>query len=243
MSYLKYVKKKIRFFISPYFLPRFYLLNDIKYILKKYKFAGNILDFGCGGKPYKYLFKDAKKYEGIDFINYSINKDFYSEKPDFYFSDDYLDNFNLPFNDNIFDNVVSFQVLEHHKNPQKMIREIFRVTKKGGYVLVSVPFLEGIHEVPNDYQRFTQYGLVELFNKYDCEILEVRGQGSLFSTISLLINEYLNHFASRSKTRYYFSVLIYPPFLFFQYLSLVFDKIFKSDKFCFNYLVLARKKD
>lgn len=243
MNYLKYVMKRIRFFISLYFLPRFYLLKDIKGVLKRYKFSGNILDFGCGCKPYKYLFKDAKKYEGIDFTNYSINKDLFCDNPDYYFTDNYIKYFSTQFKNNFFDNVVSFQVLEHHREPEKMLSEIFRITKKGGYVLVSMPFLEGIHEVPNDYQRFTQYGLVELFNKYNCEILEVRSQGSLFSTISLLINEYLNHFASRSKTRYYFSVLIYPPFLFFQYISLVLDKIFKSDKFCFNYLVLARKKN
>jgi SAM-dependent methyltransferase len=232
---------RVRFYISSFFLSKFYLLKDIKKVLNKYDFSGSLLDVGCGEKPYKNLFKNTSEYKGVDFKNYSINKDFRVEKPDYYFDDDYLRTLKLPFQDNSFDHCVSFQVLEHHINPQKMISEIFRITKPGGFILITVPFLGGIHEEPYDYQRFTKYGLIELFKKYKCEILEIKNQGSLFSTISLLLNEYLNDFASRSKFTYFLSVLIYLPFILFQYISLVLDKIFKSNNIFFNYLVLIRK--
>mgnify|MGYP001611149018 CR=1 FL=1 len=118
---------------------------------------------------------------------------------------------------------------------------MFRVTKKGGLILITVPFLGGLHEEPNDYQRYTRYGLKELVKEYG-EILEIEGQGSVLSTISMLLNESLNSFASRNKTTYLISMLIYLPFLTFQYLSLFLDFFIKSDKIQINYLLLVRKK-
>lgn len=234
---------KIRLYISPFFLAKFYLLRDIGRIAKKYKFSGTLLDFGCGEKPYRSLFKNITEYKGIDFKNYSINKDFIGEKPDYCFSNDYLKTLILPFDNDSFDNVVSFQVLEHHKNPQKMISEIFRITMPGGYILITAPFLGGIHEEPHDYQRFTKYGLIELFKEYNCKILEIKEQGSLFSTISMLLNEFLNSFAAKNKLFYFISVLVYFPFILFSYVSLLLDKIFKSNKIFFNYLILIKKND
>ena len=87
--------------------------------LTKYEFRDNLLDVGCGEKPYRYLFDHINKYLGIDFKSYSYNKDFIGLKPDYYFNNTYKNDFNLPFDNNAFQNVVAFQVLEQHKNPQK----------------------------------------------------------------------------------------------------------------------------
>jgi len=46
---------------------------------------------------------------------------------------------NLPFKDETFDIVVSFQVLEHTKNPEKVLKESIRVLKDGGYVYFVIP--------------------------------------------------------------------------------------------------------
>lgn len=234
--------KQIRFYFSPYFIPKYYLLKDITSLVKKYQFKGRVLDLGCGQKPYQYLFKKTNKYLGIDFKNFSVNKDFKSRGPDLYFKSDYLKTSNLNFGDESFDHAVSFQVLEHHQDPAKMVSEMARITKRGGYLMISAPFLAGLHEEPSDYQRFTKYGLIELFKKNNCRVVEIKEQGSLFSTISLLLNEYLNHFASKSKPTYFLSVVIYLPFLIFGYVSLFLDQIFKSDKIFFNYLILLKKE-
>ena len=235
------MSNKFRFYISPFFLSRFYIVRDIKYINKKYNFEGGLLDIGCGSKPYRDLFNKIKEYKGIDFKDYSVNKDFSFGKPDYFFSDEHVKTLNLPFGNESFDNVVVFQVLEHHPNPQKLISEMFRVVKKSGYMLLTAPFLGGIHEEPYDYQRFTKYGLTELFKSHKCEILEIKEEGALFSTIAMLLNEYLNNFAAKNKSFYYISFLIYLPFILFSYLSLLLDRIFKSDKIFFNYLILVKK--
>lgn len=232
--------KKIRFYISPYFLIRYYLRRDINLFVKKYHFKGTVLDFGCGQKPYKYLFKNSQ-YRGIDFKDYSRNLDFPDDKPDYYFGEEYTKNLFLPFKNESFDNSVSFQVLEHHRDPELMIKEMARITKKGGLILLSCPFIYGLHEEPNDFQRFTKYKLKELFKKNNCEIVEIKEQGSLFSVISMLINEYLSSFAAKNKLYYFLAAVIYLPFLLFQYSSLFLDKFVKSDKIFINYIILAKK--
>jgi len=117
-----------------------------------------------------------------------------------------------------------------------------RVTRKKGFILISAPFLYAIHEQPNDYWRITPFGLEEILKKYNVEILELIKEGSIFSTISILLNEVLNNYAARSKINYFVSIIIYPLFLFFQYLSLFIDRIIKSDIMFSNYVLLIQKK-
>jgi len=61
---------------------------------------------------------------------------------------------NLPFIDNTFDFVVSFQVLEHTRNPEKVLKESLRTLKPGGYIYFVVP----------NYNSFWEghYGLIWL---------------------------------------------------------------------------------
>lgn len=53
----------------------------------------------------------------------------------------------LPYKNNSFDLVTSFQVLEHTQNPEKVLKESVRVLKKGGYLYFVIPnynsFFEG----------------------------------------------------------------------------------------------------
>lgn len=237
---------KVRIYLSPFFLSRYYLRNDIIEILREYKLRGSLLDVGCGQKPYRLLFdkirKYIRKYKGIDFQSYSANKDMNYGAPDYFFSHNYLSDLKLPFDDCQFDNTVSFQVLEHHKDPNKMIKEMTRITRKGGYIMISAPFMWSIHEEPNDFFRFTEYAFINLFNKHNCKVLAIKRQGSLFSSISMLFNEHINHFCAKSRMHYIFRLVLYLPFLCFQYLSLLLDGILRSDRIFFNYVILARKE-
>ena len=140
--------KNLKLYFSPFFILRYSITKDLKYIINKYKIENSILDVGCGSKPYQFLFKKHTLYKGIDFKEYSKNTDFTKiHTPDYYFDDAYVDSLKLPFSDEYFHNSCSFQVLEHHKNPQVMINEMFRVTKNGGYIILAFPFLELIHEM------------------------------------------------------------------------------------------------
>lgn len=73
----------------------------------------------------------------------------------------------LPFADNSFDAVISEAVLEHVRNPQQVVSEVHRVLKQDGYVCAAVPFLQGYHASPHDYQRWTTTGFVALFSQFN----------------------------------------------------------------------------
>ena len=65
----------------------------------------------------------------------------------------------LPFDDSTVDVLVSIAVLEHVRAPGQMINEFFRVLRPGGTAYIFVPFIQGFHASPHDYQRYTLPGL------------------------------------------------------------------------------------
>ncbi len=68
----------------------------------------------------------------------------------------------IPFLDNTFDLVISQAVLEHVQEPEQVVAEMLRVLRPGGQIYVEIPFLQGYHADPNDYQRYTLRGIEHL---------------------------------------------------------------------------------
>lgn len=62
----------------------------------------------------------------------------------------------------VLDVVLSTQTLEHVPDPHGSVREMHRVLRPGGVLLLSVPFTSVYHPVPEDFWRWTQEGLVKL---------------------------------------------------------------------------------
>jgi len=93
--------------------------------------------------------------------------------------------YDLPFEDNEFDIVLCMVVMEHLEDPQRAIKEMKRVLKVGGKVLVSVPFMFPMHDTPGDYWRFTKYGLKMLFKDWD--ILEVSAETDMNETFAVIL--------------------------------------------------------
>jgi SAM-dependent methyltransferase len=68
----------------------------------------------------------------------------------------------LPFPAGVFQRVECDAVLEHVRDPRRVMREIERVLAPGGYAHVVTPFCHPFHEYPKDYRRFTPDGLKEM---------------------------------------------------------------------------------
>ncbi len=85
----------------------------------------------------------------------------------------------LPFCDNAFDAVINIQVLEHLKEPGIGINEMARVLKPGGQLILTTVQCWEIHQHPNDFFRYTRYGLTYLFDKAGLES-RVEALGGLF---------------------------------------------------------------
>ena len=212
--------KNIYYYLSPDFIIEYYLSKSIEDIESSYKFNGKLIDIGCGSKPFKKLFKNINSYKGIDFKDYSVNRHFSSDTPDYYFNKDYYKTLKLPFKNNSFNTTVCFQVLEHHVSPAKLVAELFRITGKGGFILISFPFIWGLHEEPHDYCRLTNYGFNKLIEEHDVEFICYKKLGSLFSTISILVNGALVNLSNKNRLLYITCIIFYPFILFFSYLSI-----------------------
>ena len=72
-----------------------------------------------------------------------------------------------------FDVVVCTEVLEHTLQPFDAVRELERITRPSGVVLVTTPFNFRIHGPLPDCWRFTEHGLRALFARF--EIVELVG--------------------------------------------------------------------
>ena len=72
----------------------------------------------------------------------------------------------LPFEDNSFDMVCAFDVVEHIEDDALALREIYRVLKKDGYVFLTVPMFQMLwseHDVINHhFRRYTLPGIAKV---------------------------------------------------------------------------------
>ena len=81
--------------------------------------------------------------------------------------------------DGTYDCVVCMEVLEHTLDPFAAVREIRRILKDGGELLVSAPLNWRIHGPIPDCWRFTEHGFKVLLRDFDIveiDILETPGR-------------------------------------------------------------------
>lgn len=222
----------VSIFINPFFYPRFYLLHKIK------KFApllnGNLLDFGCGAKPYESLFTNVSKYIGTDVENES--HDHSNENIDLYY-----DGTTLPFENESFDSIFSSEVLEHVPNLEKSLKELNRVLKKDGQILITIPFSFPEHEMPFDFRRLSVGGIKQILQDHGFEIIQAEKYGSYQKVVTQLIIMYI-HDLIYGKNRF---VNLFLNFLFIfpiQLISLLFTPLCARNRsLYFGSVVLARK--
>ncbi len=73
----------------------------------------------------------------------------------------------IPFESETFDGVVIQAVLEHVADPERCVREIHRVLKRGGLVYAETAFLQQVHAGRHDFARFTPVGHRRLFRGFE----------------------------------------------------------------------------
>jgi SAM-dependent methyltransferase len=103
---------------------------------------------------------------------------------------------NVSIRDDTYDCVVCMDVLEHCLEPFAAVREIRRILKHGGYLLVSAPLNFRIHGPIPDCWRFTEHGfriLLKDFGIVELDICETPGRD--------LFPIHYNVLAKNDKTR------------------------------------------
>jgi SAM-dependent methyltransferase len=231
---------RLRFLISPFFLSRTLLRRAIARAVASTRPTGSLMDVGCGEKPHQDLFPGIQKYQGIDFQSFSANKDFHSGKPDYAFPPEYTKDWTLPFPDASYDHVAAFEVAEHHPQPAKLLSEIQRILRPGGYAYVSWPFIFPLHEEPHDHFRYTHHQMAFLATNAGLESVEFYRTGGLIPTLVTLICSNLAVFHDRGGWRKIAALLVYPPVLLLQYIALPFSSLGSSTTIL-TYVAVLRK--
>ncbi|MBU3663461.1 MAG: class I SAM-dependent methyltransferase [Bacteroidetes bacterium] len=138
---------------------------------------GQLLDIGCGNKPYFSLFKDKiDAYVGCDIVQSSNNcVDIVSEAT------------NIPLEGNIFDTVFSTQTIEHIGDFQLMLNEAYRLAKNDGIFILAGPMYWPLHEEPYDFYRFTKHGFAFSLKKAGFEVIEIIPNGGKWALLGQVL--------------------------------------------------------
>jgi ubiquinone/menaquinone biosynthesis C-methylase UbiE len=195
--------------------------------------TGDVLDLGCGQKPYETIFTNTKSYIGVDVKVSGHNHN--NSKIDVFY-----DGKKLPFLDNSFDSIVCFEVLEHVFDVDELLSEVSRVLKAEGVILITTPFMREEHEIPYDFARYTNFGLTYLLKKNNFKVLDlIKTTSSVIAIGQLFVNYIANHILPNGRFLGKLSqlIVVFPINILF----LIFDRIFqkKNSMYC-NLVVLAK---
>lgn len=212
-----------------YFSPALYALEEALSSALHRHVRGAVLDAGCGHQPYRRVIEEhARRYESIDWKKRFDDQTYQGDVQ------------SMPqVESSRYDTVVCSEVLEHLPRPADALREIHRVLKPGGRIIVSVPYLSRLHEEPHDFYRYTRHGLTHLLEAAGFTVLELDRTGSVFS--------FLGHQASTLLVCSTWHVPLVRWMAFWLNAGLITvpcraaDRVFGSDRIPLGYVAIAEK--
>ena len=145
----------------------------------------------------------------------------------------------LPVATGSIDAVIALEVLEHMPNPQRMLAEASRILKPNGMLIVTTPFMFGVHDY-RDYFRFTPLGLSELLTASGLTLSTVVLRGGTFvSALGLIRNLMRDSIvgqpgdwraeASRKKVLWAVATVLMTPWVPVMWLALGIDRVIDRD--------------
>jgi SAM-dependent methyltransferase len=148
-----------------------------------------VLDVGCGDRPYERLLSGASEIVGFDVPG--------NPHADLHGSIDAI-----PVPDASFDVVLCLQVLEHVPDPAAAVRELRRVVRPGGRVLLSTHGIYPYHPNPDDLWRWTHDGLERLFrDNGDWSSVAVHPGAGTAATVAMLVAHLTDLLFKRARVR------------------------------------------
>lgn len=177
----------INFNAMRYFNPR---IRDewIKKIANEIPPGSKVVDVSSGNRPYMELFSHCEyfshEFEGNENINDTFRAKRDETKHDFV-----GDITSLPIENESFDVVLCTEVFEHVPEPIEAMRELVRVCKKGGKIIVTAPFTSGSHQQPyHFYAGFSPEFYEYLAKKFGLKIHKIDSQGDFFKLMCYFTN-------------------------------------------------------
>jgi SAM-dependent methyltransferase len=139
--------------------------------------GSDVLDIGAGSCPYRSYFAHCN-YLTQDFVQLLPGQ----LRDGSYGKIDYVcDSAQIPVPDASFDVVLCTEVLEHHPEPIKVVREFARVLRPQGRLLLTAPLGSGIHQEPfHYYGGYTPYWYEKYLKAAGFEEIEIQANGGFF---------------------------------------------------------------
>ena len=145
--------------------------------------GSKILDAGAGECQYKrfckhldYVSQDFGKYDGTGDSKGLQRKEWDQANIDFV-----CDIANIPAETNWFDAVMCIEVLEHLPHPVEALKELGRVLKSGGVLIITAPFCSLTHYAPYFFQTgYSQYFYEFWLQRLGFVITEITWNGNFF---------------------------------------------------------------
>lgn len=141
--------------------------------------TGTVIDVGVGNADRRSNLPHCLEYLSVDHLDARATG--YHSTPDVWATASHL-----PFPARSADTLMLLDVMEHLSDPTSALSEAFRVLRPGGTLLISVPFAYPLHDVPNDFQRWTAYGLRRQLSSSGFSRPRVQPVGSPPETAALL---------------------------------------------------------
>lgn len=153
-DYYRYAKEKKNWHESE-------LLRVREFIEEKFKNGEvrSMLEVGCGLAEVIPFLPTGIKYTGLDSSEFCI-KTSKNKYPAHSFVTAYAEK--MPFGDELFDLVLSINTLEHVYNPKKVLKEIARAVREGGYIILISPNLEAPWSTINAIRHYSLFKKMRL---------------------------------------------------------------------------------
>lgn len=142
--------------------------------------SGHLADFGCGKVPFYGLY--SGKVDQVTCIDWPNSA---HESPHI----DIEADLNQPISvaSESFDTILCSSVLEHIWNHDVMWSEMSRTLKPSGKLILAVPFIYGLHEVPHDYFRWTRYALEKGAEQSGLKVIQLDPYGGGIDVVADLL--------------------------------------------------------
>ncbi len=166
-----------------------------------------LLDLGCGTRPYMELYDPV------------CGKTIGADMPGSYFDKTDVDIectvYEIPLADGSVDAVLLAEVLHDITEPSDMLREVRRILKPGGTLIMTSPFMVPICDDTYDHYRYTRHGIGYILRKNGFQADAIRPVSGLAgSSIQLVIRPILKFWNKLAKvTRLSFLYSALNPFM------------------------------
>lgn len=106
---------------------------------------------------------------------------------------------NLKVQSNTADLLMIPNLVHHVANQSGMFAEAFRVTKPGGRLFIFEPILRELHQEPDDFLRYTPYGMIQILEAIGFKILDKKTTGGPFTAIAYCWNQALQYIPDKER--------------------------------------------